>query len=232
MFFTITDCRCWIRRAMLALAASGFVILPAAAQTRPQKMLTVQDASGEFPGWKSFHEQPGTKTRDVWQLGPDGVLTCRGTPKGYLYTEKNYDNFVLRLEWRWPADKGPGKGGVLMRIVGEDRIWPKSLEAQINVGDAGDFWGLAGYPLSGPAERMKVVEHPQFGKLTNLKKTVALEKPAGQWNQYEIAADGETVVLRINGQEVNRATGCTLLSGRICLTAEGNEIQFRNVELK
>lgn len=221
----------FLRRAWPALAVLAMFAAPAAAE-KPQKLLTVQEPSGEFPGWKSFHEQAGTRTGEVWRLNAEGVLSCRGTPKGYLYTEREYGNFVLRLEWRWPAGKAPGKGGVLIRITGPDRIWPKSLEAQINAGDAGDFWGLAGYPLTGPAERMKAVEHPQFGTLTNLKKTASLEKPAGEWNRYEILSDGDTVVLRLNGQEVNRATGCKPITGRICLTAEGNEIEFRNVEME
>jgi hypothetical protein len=39
------------------------------------------------------------------------------------------------------------------------------------------------------------------------------------------------VTLEINGQEVNRATGCDVVPGKICLTAEGDEIHFRNVRL-
>lgn len=197
----------------------------------PLKLLTTQDATtGELAGWKAFSEEAGTKPGDVWKLGDDGVLVCRGTPKGYLATEKGYTNFTLKLEWRWPKDK-PGKGGVLIRQTGPDKIWPKSLEAQINAGEAGDFWGLISYAFSGPADRIKVIEHPQFGKLTNLKRTVGVEKPAGEWNRYRIKADGETVTLWINGQEVNRATGCETAAGKILLTAEGTEIHFRKLEL-
>lgn len=119
----------------------------------------------------------------------------------------------------------------MIRMTGEHKIWPRSLEAQINAGQAGDFWGLDGYGLSGPAERMKSLESPQFGKLTNVKKTSDVEKPVGQWNTYEIIAEGDTVTLIINGQQVNKAAGCDLDSGRICLTSEGSEIQFRNITL-
>jgi hypothetical protein len=148
---------------------------------------------------------------------------------GYLYTKKDYGDFVLKLQWRWPAGKKPGNGGVLIRMAGEHRIWPRSLEAQLNAGSAGDFWGLAGYPLAGPAERMRSSDHKEFGRLTNLEKVKALEKPPGEWNTYEIIAVGDTVTLVINGEEVNRATGCTPEPGRICLTSEGSEIHFRNV---
>jgi hypothetical protein len=180
--------------------------------------------------WETFHEDDA-EGAEIWDF-EDGVLVCRGTPLGYLHTKGEYADFVLKLEWRWPPDGEPGRGGVLIRTTGPDKIWPKSLEAQINAGDAGDFWGLDGYQLDGPAERKKTIEHDQFGTLTNLQKTEAAEKPAGEWNQYEIRAEGDTVTLTINGKEVNRATGCETAPGVICLTAEGNEIHFRNVRIR
>ena len=174
-----------------------------------------------------FSADPQVEMQDVWRT-EDGVLICSGNPLGYLYTKQDIRDFTLKLEWRWPESK-PGKGGVLIRMTGEHKIWPKSLEAQINAGDAGDFWGLAGYGLSGPEERTRSLEHEQFGKLTNVKKIKALENPAGQWNTYEIIAEGDTVTLIINGEQVNKATGCDLDAGRICLTSEGDEIHFRNL---
>jgi hypothetical protein len=195
-------------------------------------LITSQTASGELSGWKSFHEDAKARTGDVWKLTDDGVLVCKGAPKGYLYTEKDHLDFVLELEWRWPPGKKSGNGGVLIRMTGDHKIWPRSLEAQANAGQAGDFWGLLGYPLDGPKERKKTVQHPQLGTLTNLAKLKPVEKPAGEWNRYKIVADGGVVTLVINGQDVNRATGCELVPGKICLTAEGDEIHFRNVRLR
>ena len=193
-------------------------------------LLTTQDAAGQLAGWEFYAEKEGTKTSEVWTLR-DGVLTCQGTPKGYLYTTKEYQNFVLTLEWRWVPDKKPGNGGALVRMTGAHKIWPKSLEAQINAGQAGDFWGLDGYALQGPAERSKSLEDAKFGKLTHLQKLADAEKPAGEWNQYEIIAQDGTVTLKINGKLVNQATHCDVVPGRICLTSEGDAIQFRRVRL-
>jgi len=184
--------------------------------------------SNSLEAWECYLADPDVKLQDVWSI-ENGVLICKGTPLGYLYTKKDYDDFVLKLDWRWPPGKKPGNGGVLIRMTGQHRIWPKSLEAQLNAGNAGDFWGLDGYDLSGPAERMQTSDHEEFGRLTNLKKTKNLEKPPGEWNTYEIIAEGDTVTLIINGRQVNKATGCDLNPGRICLTSEGNEIHFRNV---
>jgi len=183
--------------------------------------------SDGLEAWECYLADPEAKVQDVWCI-EDGVLICRGKPLGYLYTKRGYRDFVLKLEWRWPPGKKPGNGGVLIRMTGEHRIWPMSLEAQLNAGNAGDFWGLAGYGLSGPVEIMRSSDHKEFGRLTNLKKTKALEKPPGEWNTYEIIAKGATVTLIINGEEVNRATGCDVNPGRICLTSEGSEIHFRN----
>jgi hypothetical protein len=213
---------------LMALAANTGRAEPAAESAAAT--ITSQNAQGEIAGWRSFHEDDA-KTGDVWTL-TDGVLLCKGAPRGYLYTEKPYTNFVMQLEWRWPPEGKTGNGGVLIRTTGPDKIWPKSLEAQINHAQAGDFWGLDGYSLAGPPDRMKTLETEKFGRLTNLKKTADVEKPPGQWNSYEITADGETVTLKINGQVVNRAAGCEVVPGTIVLTAEGDEIHFRNVRIQ
>lgn len=211
--------------AWLLSACTGSAETP-----RPTKLLTAQSPNGELAGWKSFSGDPKATTGTVWRLS-DGVLICKGTPMGYLYTNKSYTDFVLRLQWRTPPGMKPGNGGVLVRMSGPNNIWPKSLEAQLNAGDEGDFWGLSGYRLAGPADRSKVLEHPQFGKLTNLKKRKRPVKAPGEWNQYEIVAEGGTVALKINGEEVNRAADCDVVAGPICLTAEGDEIHFRDIEL-
>lgn len=225
-----------VRISILVLAALlGWLTAVAFAHAEePEfvRLLDRQGDDGEFPGWRSFHEAPGTKTGDVWTLKPDGVLHCKGEPLGYLYTEADYTNFVLKLEWRWPEGAEPGAGGVLLRTTGDHRIWPRSLEAQINTGDAGDFWGLYGYELEGPAERTTALEHPQFGKLINVKKLADVERPAGEWNRYEIRVEGEAVTLTLNGREVNRATGCDVVAGSIAITAEGDPIEFRNIQLQ
>ncbi len=218
---------------LLVTSFALLLLLPQRASSgdeKPLKMLAGQQADGELAGWKFYCEDPAVKCGDVWQI-KDGVLICRGTPKGYIYTDKDYRDFVLRLEWRWPADAQPGSGGVLVRMTGPHKIWPRSLEAQINAGQAGDFWGLDGYHLEGPVDRSKSLKHEQFGELINVARTSDVEKPAGEWNSYEIAAQGEEVTLKINGKVVNQARRCDVQPGKICLTSEGDRIEFRKVEL-
>jgi hypothetical protein len=219
-------------RAVLFAAslASTFALAQAAEPAQGQIDMFPPGGASKAVTWQAFHEEPGVELDQVWEIR-DGLVLCKGSPIGYLRTKEDFTDFVLTLEWRRPKGEKPGRGGVLVRMTGDDKIWPKSLEAQLNAGGAGDFWGLGGYQLTGPPERTQSVEHPKLGKLTNVKKTKDAEKPVGQWNEYKIIADGDVVTLVINGQQVNRATGCDVVPGKICLTAEGDEIHFRNVRL-
>jgi hypothetical protein len=195
---------------------------PAAAG---EDLLSDSEGRPSLQRWQSFHETPIAALDEVWQLR-DGVLMCQGQPRGYLYTKAAYSDFVLQLEWRWPPGGKPGNGGVLVRMTGEHKIWPRSLEAQLNAGSEGDFVGLVGYPLTGPQERLRTLEHPQFGRLTILSKSQMAAQPAGEWNTLEVTARADSVTIQINGQLVNRATGCEVVSGPILLTAENDAIQF------
>ena len=213
---------------MFVVAVGLYVWLP--GNVSAEDLLRDENGAYSLDRWSCYHKEPIEKMGDVWQIN-DGILTCKGTPLGYLYTKKKYTDFALKLQWRWVPDTKPGKGGVLFRMTGEDKIWPTSLEAQINAGNEGDFVGLVGYELSGPSERSSSLNHDVFGKLTFVKKAKASAKPPGQWNDYEIIAKGGTVTLRLNGQQVNQATDCDVTAGPILLTSEGNPIQFRNIEL-
>lgn len=221
--------------AVLALIAAlayagGSWSMAAESCDRSIDLLEPTPLACDGSAWTCYLEDDQVDCKSVWAM-KDDVLVCKGTPKGYLATKKSYQDFTLELQWRWPAEGKAGKGGVLIRKTGPDRIWPRSLEAQINHPDAGDFWGLAGYPIAAPTQRRTALEHPQFGKLVNIKKTANLERPKGQWNDYRIVAEGDTVTLYINSQQVNKATGCADVAGPILLTAEGDEIHFRNIRL-
>lgn len=164
----------------------------------------------------------GAKKEDVWSA-KDGVLICKGNPIGYIHTDKDYKNFVLKLEWRWnPETKKTGNSGVLVRVQPPHKNWPRSVEAQLQHDNAGDFWNIDEFPMKTDAARLN-------GR--NTKRTHGAERPVGEWNEYEIVVDGPTVILRVNGEELNRATEVAELAGKIALQSEGCEIHFRNVRL-
>jgi hypothetical protein len=181
----------------------------------------------DFSGWTHHLADPSVKREDVWSIDPDrGLLICRGEPAGYLRTVADYTNFVLKLEWRWsPVTRKAGNSGVLLRVVGSDKVWPRSVEAQLQSGSAGDFWLIDDARLETPAERID-----QRTPRHRLRARTS-EKPVGEWNQYEITCDGDRISLKVNGELVNVGTGAEVVPGKIALQSEGAEIHFRNIRL-
>jgi len=172
-------------------------------------------------GWTAHLDGDATMD-DVWRV-EDGVMICKGEPAGYIRTEKDYENYVLRVQWRFsPVTRQPGNSGVLVRMVGPDVIWPKSVEAQLHHQNAGDFWCIGDFPMKTPPERTN-------GR--NTKKLALAEQPVGEWNDYEITVDRGTITLRINGELVNQATEVEQVPGKIGLQSEGAEIHFRDIRL-
>ena len=181
----------------------------------------------DFTGWTYHLSDPNAKMDEVWSIDPaEGILICKGQPAGYIRTMADYTNYVLKLEWRFnPVTKRAGNSGVLLRVVGRDMVWPKSVEAQLQSGAAGDFWLIEGARLDTPPERV------DQGTPRHRLATKSNEKPIGEWNQYEITVDGGRVSLKVNGEVLNEGTNAEELPGKIALQSEGSEIHFRNIRL-
>jgi hypothetical protein len=182
----------------------------------------------DFTGWKKFLDpKKEADPQKIWTI-KDGVILCEGSVNGYLITDKEYENYVLRLQWRWGEKVTRGRNsGVFVHVSGPDKIWPKSVEAQLMADHAGDFWLVDNFKLTVDPKRQdpKIARH-------YFRMKDGVEKPIGEWNQYEITCKGDTVRLVVNGQLVNEGTGAEATKGKILLQSEGAEIHFRNIELK
>jgi hypothetical protein len=166
------------------------------------------------------------KFEDVWQV-EDGVIVCKGQPYGYLVTEKEFADFELTLEWRWKAGSRPGNSGVLLWVVGEDKLWPKSVEAQLQSGAAGDIWLIDAKMNIPQTQQDPRVKRHYFRTVKE-----GVEKPHGEWNKYEIHCKNGDMKLTVNGKVVNEGKSADPKKGRIALQSEGTEIHFRNIKLK
>lgn len=216
-----------------ATAVTG--ILLAACSKTP--LITAETSTDLFngtnlEGWSHVLVDGGVKKEDVWSV-KDGVLVCKGTPLGYLFTKESYRDFTLSLEWRWAPGGEPGNSGVLLRIAGEPATFmPKCVEAQLKHENAGDIWGFFGAGIDGPAERIQEIkDHKTLGNFKGVKKIKVAEKAPGEWNHYEIKVSAGSLELKVNGELVNQASGLDVLSGPIGLQSEGAEIHFRNIRL-
>lgn len=173
-----------------------------------------------FSGWLRFVPGDTVDVNTVWEIR-DGVLHCTGVPAGYIRTVSDYYNYRLHLEWRWVEE--PGNSGVLLHMQGPDTVWPKSIEAQLKSGNAGDFYVIGGTDIN---ER----QDPTNRRVA--RRAESSELPAGDWNSYDILCSDDTITLIVNDVVQNIATGATVISGKICLQSEGKPVQFRNIYLE
>ena len=162
----------------------------------------------------------------VWSV-KDGVLRCQGNPFGYIRTVETYSDYILELEWRWPET--PTNSGVLLHTVGDDKIWPQCVEAQLKHLSAGDF--VAIQPGSSVTVN-GIVYQPEGSIFKSVPKRLPTsEKFNGQWNRYKIVCRADTINLYVNGVLQNSAVDVRPAAGAICLQSEGSPIEFRNIML-
>ena len=157
------------------------------------------------------------KQKEAWSA-KDGTLSTTGRPSGYIRTEKDYTNYVLRVQLRHVKKCN---SGVLVRMTGADKVWPKSIEAQGMKDNMGDIFNIDKFAMKTGREkgRRTVKLHPSN------------ENPLGEWNQYDILMSKGDLVMAVNGLVQNIATECEEVAGKICFQSEGGPVDFRNIVL-
>jgi hypothetical protein len=172
-------------------------------------------------GWQQVGGEQGS-----WKLENGVLFTEDGS--GWLSTVRQYDDFILSLEFRIPR---AGRGGVLIRAPHEGNPAYEGLEIQI-LDDSAPQWrdlqpdrytgGL--YDVQAPSERVG-------GK-------------AGQWQRTVIGCRGSRVKVAVNRKTVVDTDlsfypykfashpGLTRRSGYIGLRSHGTKIEFRNIRLR
>ena len=180
---------------------------------------------------------PVNTAEDTWKVGSDGVLICSGHPIGVMRSAKQYENFVLHIEWKHM--EAGGNSGVFVwsnAKPGANRL-PNGVEVQmlelewpeLHKKDGvtppiayvhGELFGVGGVktlPDTARGERSMSIENRCKGK--------------GEWNTYDVVAIDGVIKLSVNGKFVNGIRNSTQKKGYLCLESEGGEIHFRNIKI-
>ena len=175
---------------------------------------------------------------DTWSVDKDGMLICTGLPIGVMRSEKQYENFIMHVEWRH-MEKG-GNSGVFVWSKAEpdpESRLPDGVEVQmlelgwveLNTKNGvappiayvhGELFGVGGVktdPDNPRGERSKSIENRCKGK--------------GEWNTYDVVCVDGVIKLSVNGKFVNGVRNATQRKGYLCLEAEGAKIHMRNFRL-
>lgn len=187
----------------------------------------------DLSGWIDVNTSPET-----WRV-EDGLLKCTGLPIGVMRSEKQYENFILHVEWRH-MEPG-GNSGVFLWSEGtvpEGRQLPKGMEVQmlelewpfINREENGEPRPIAYVhgELFGANGMTTVPDNPRGERSKSIENRCL---PKGEWNYYDVVAVDGTVKLSVNGKFVNGVSKASVKKGYLCLESEGAEIHFRKIQI-
>ena len=215
-----------------------FLLIGAFLLTTSCKVQTISLYNGkDLTGW---HADVPAMDGDASLKSPfiirDGLLVSMGDPRGHLITDKSYENYRIDVEYRFAGK--PGNCGILVHAStprARGNMFPKSLEVQMEHGNAGDFWSIVEditvpnmEERRGPKENWGT-EGTKQRRIKNL--TDDSEKPLGEWNTMKIECLDRVVKVWVNGDLVNEGFDCTANRGQIAIQAEGSEVEFRKVNL-
>ena len=139
-----------------------------------------------------------------WEV-VDGLLTACGEPTGYLTSDRSYRNFVLSIEFKTGVDTN---SGVFVRSPQEN----DGYEVQI--------WRRqpAGYNTGAIVGTAKTAREHTF--------------KADQWNHYQITADGDHIVVVLNGETTLDIRDTRFSEGHLRLQYQQFAIAFRNIKIR
>ena len=182
--------------------------------------------------WYNVNTEP-----DTWSVKND-LLMCTGQPIGVMRSEKQFENFMLHIEWMH-LEPG-GNSGIFVWSAarpGEENRLPDGVEVQmleldwVNLNKRngetppiayvhGELFGVGGVktiPDNPRGERSKSIENLCKGK--------------GEWNTYDVICVDGVVKLSVNGKFVNGLSKATQKKGYLCFESEGAKIHFRNLKI-
>lgn len=175
----------------------------------------------DFTGWKGALENYEVK---------DGTIACREGQGGNVLTEKEYSDFVARLEFKVPPG---GNNGLAVRFSGTGEPHLEGLELQV---------------LDSEHPKYKDLHPAQYhGSIYGL---VAAQRgflnPAGEWNYQQITARGSRIKVELNGFTIVDAdlstvtkskdgevpAGARRKSGFFGFAGHQDPVAFRNISIR
>lgn len=184
-----------------------------------------------------FGELFNGENLDGWEVVGDhaeswgvenGILYTDGVGGGWVSTTSVYDDFIFEMEYRVPVG---GNSGVFIRAPREGNPAYQGLEIQILDDDAERYANLQPWQYTGSI----------YDVLAPSKRVT---KPAGEWQQMKIVAEGPKIQVTLNGEIILSANlinhlekadghpGLVQRSGYIGLQNHSDRVDFRNITVR
>jgi hypothetical protein len=207
---------------ILLSAIGACAQIPSALDADPTGWKDIMPAPS-FEGWTRlpFMSTAPMDAVSQWKVDTTNhVLLCEGN-RGHewLRYDKELANAIFHAEYRFTKIEG-GKGynsGVMLRNSADGAVY-----FQAQAGEEGTGWLFGSSMIGGQPQR--------FNLRSEMKENRV--KPAGEWNVFEVWAEGPKMSVWVNGGVTTEKADITVLKGYAGLEAEGYRIEFRNIKLK
>lgn len=154
----------------------------------------------------------------------DGEIVAHGREHGYLYTEKRYLNFDLRLDYRIvpppdfdPADEAFFSGGGLFLFITGHKIWPVGIEIEGDNERMLRAYGI-GQPITDTYDEAAAAR---------------ANRGPGPWNSVQIVSRNGQVEAFLNGTLLTRVTQHPFKEpGHIAIQYQGGTWAYRRLRIK
>jgi hypothetical protein len=243
------------------VACAAFLILavltlaPAAPAAEPSPGFTSLFNGKDLSGWTVPAGDGGH-----WKV-VDGVIdydaesAATGSSKD-LWSEKEYGDFVLRVEWRIKETPYVNPNVPIIRVDGTHKKGPDGTEIKLAVPDSDSGIFLRGssksqvniwcWPTgSGEVYGYRMDEKMPTAVRAGVTPKANADKDVGQWNAFEITMRGDRLSVVLNGTTVleNAELPGIPARGKLALQHHGQKkdgvwtgppslVQFRNISIK
>jgi len=143
-----------------------------------------------------------------WTVSGDVVEATSGG--GHLVTKNSYADFVLTAEF-WVDD--PANSGIFIRCQDPEMISPSTCY-EVNIYD------------------QRADQTYRTGGIVDFAAPAAQINTGGQWNTYEIRAEGDHIVVTLNGTVTVDFEDDTYSDGPLTLQYGSGTVRFRNVQIQ
>ncbi|HOO85426.1 MAG TPA: DUF1080 domain-containing protein [Prolixibacteraceae bacterium] len=210
--------------------------------------------------WNLFiGNQPQLTPSDIFsvvEINGDKLIRISGETNGSLATKQSFENYHLRMVFRWGEQVSSKRNsGLLYHSFGDFGaafgVWMTNIEFQMMHKNLGDTYLMLNTTCETNAlndgknyiynSNAKPVQFGQHAAGSSIKKSDDNENPLGEWNTLDLYCFGTTSVHVVNGNAVmvNNNTGTyidgeivPLSSGKIQIQSEGAELFIKSVEIK
>ena len=190
----------------------AFSLAPASATTAQQhNRVTADEATA---GWVLIFDGTSLtgwapRLDGQWEVADGTISAVPDAGRGFMATTAHYADFQLTVDF-WIDDTA--NSGVFLRCPAEGAILQGNA-FEVNIFDPHTTWPT--------------------GSINEVAKIQTVPQTAGKWNTFEITADGDHLVVQLNGQTTVDARSDRHQSGPIALQYNGaGQVRFRNIKIK